>query len=124
MAVWTRYAAGEAAAESAEPVHLPPQVQELASQLQSRMAGEVTTAWLAMHRELDAVVSSRYQSEMVQLEQTRARYEEDMAGANAAVEAGDQREAALLKQLSATEAEVSELRLRRKRPPRTADSPA
>lgn len=111
MAVWNRHAGESAMSDAPDSSQMPLRVQELASELRDRMAGQLATAWMAMYREVDGSVSSRYQAERAHLDETRLKYEEEMAGALAAVEAADQREMALLDQVATLEAEASDVRL-------------
>lgn len=109
--VWQRHAAGESAGEHVEPAVLPVSVQDMATAMQEQLSVLLSRAWLSMYREIDMAVAMRYQAERQQLDETRAAYEEEMAGANAAIEVADQHEAELLEQLAVQQVAVSDARL-------------
>lgn len=93
--VWQCQIAKDKPEGQAEVIALPPSVQEMADAALAQISIALGKSWLAIYGEVDAVVSSRYLAERQQLEETRAVYEEEMAGANTAIEAADQREAEL-----------------------------
>lgn len=93
--VWQCQIAKDKPEGQAAVIILPPSVQEMADAALTQISTVLSKSWLALYGEVDAVVSSRYQAERQQLEETRVVYEEEMAGANAAIEAADQREAEL-----------------------------
>lgn len=109
--VWQRRMTMGASEGQVEVIALPPSVQEMADGALIQISGVLGKAWLALYGEVDAVVSSRHEAARCQLEETRTAYEEEMAGANAAIEAADQREAELLDQLASQQRLLAESRM-------------
>ncbi|MGE5504327.1 MAG: hypothetical protein ACM31L_07870 [Actinomycetota bacterium] len=114
-AVWLRHVAAQAGdmpEPNGEARPLPPPVEAQLAEMQSRLAGLLSTAVHAIYKDVDATVAARYQAERDQLAETRAAYEEQMAGAAAAIDRSDDRIADLAEQLEVRERDAAALRER------------
>lgn len=110
MTVWTNHLATSVGGPSQpdEAVRpLPPQVEAMATEMQTRLSNLCSAAWLSMYREVDRAVAGRYQAERDELAAVRATYEEEMAGAHAAILAADDQADSLAAQITALQAQLA-----------------
>lgn len=118
MSIWTQYLQSRAASPARDSVqvsHLPAQVEAVATEMQARLASLCSAAWIAVYNEMDRAVAARHQAERDELAAVRLNYEEEMAGANAAITAADDKADELameIQSLRASLASATEERVR------------